>query len=292
MRPVVKWAGGKRRLTGRLLSLMPDGDFHTYAEPFCGGAAMFFALAAEERKRFKKAILADKNEELMALYRAIQKDVESLIARVRKYSDEHLELDPEKRRAHYNDVRDTRTARMSDVNRGARLIFLNKTCFNGLWRVNRAGRNNVPFGRYANPRILDTKVLRAASVALSGVDLRVADFGEVARDLSSGDFAYFDPPYVPVSKTSNFTAYAADGFGPKEQERLADLMGELGERGVCAMLSNASSPETQALYSKFRRETIPAARLINSDVTKRGNVDELVVMNYPAPAAACPKAAS
>jgi DNA adenine methylase len=208
--------------------------------------------------------------------------------RVKKYSDKHLALDLEGRRAHYYDVRDQSMCKASDADRGARLIFINKTCFNGLWRVNASGKLNVPFGRYTNPRILNAEVLRAASVALSGVDLRVADFDGAVADLSRGDFVYFDPPYVPVSKTANFTAYAADGFGPKEQQRLADLMSELGARGVRAMLSNASSSVTRELYGKFHVETLAVARHINSDATKRGNVDELVVMNYPASASSQP----
>jgi DNA adenine methylase len=283
MRPVVKWAGGKRRLVERLMLLMPLGSFNTYAEPFCGGAAMFFALALEERKRFKKAILADKNEELIALYRAIQSDVESLVVHVKEYSDRHLELDGTGRTAHYYDVRATNPAKWSDVERGARLLFLNKTCYNGLWRVNASGKNNVPFGRYEHPRILDEEALRAASVALAGVDLRVADFASVAAELSRGDFAYFDPPYVPISKTANFTAYAADGFGPNDQARLANWMGELADRRVCAMLSNAWSKQTCVLYNKFRVKTIPAMRVINSNTKKRGHVKEMVVMNYPVP---------
>ncbi|MCL2779316.1 MAG: Dam family site-specific DNA-(adenine-N6)-methyltransferase [Polyangiaceae bacterium] len=292
MRPVIKWAGGKRRLVERLMLLMPPGSFNTYAEPFCGGAAMFFALAAEERKRFKKAILVDKNEDLIALYRAIQSDVESLVVRVKKYSDKHLKLDPAGRSSHYYDVRAANPAKLSDPARGARLLFLNKTCYNGLWRVNASGKNNVPFGRYATPRILDVETLRAASVALAGVDLRVADFASVAAELSSGDFAYFDPPYVPVSKTSNFTAYAVDGFGPNDQTRLASLMGELADRRVFAMLSNAWSEQTCALYNKFRMETIAARRNINSNTKKRGDVEEMVVMNYPAPACSMQKASN
>ncbi|MDB4937146.1 MAG: Methyl-directed repair adenine methylase, partial [Labilithrix sp.] len=281
-RPVVKWAGGKSRLLDRLMKRLPAGRFPTYAEPFCGGAAMFFALAAEPKRRFDRALLADKNEELVELYRAIKTDVESLIDRVRGYQDDHFRLDDEKRRAHFYDVRALETATMKTIERGARLLFLNKTCFNGLWRVNASGRFNVPFGKYARPRILDVEGLRAAHEALSLADVQVADFADVTKKLKAGDFAYFDPPYVPVSKTANFTAYASDRFGPEEQERLADELAALKKRRVNAMLSNAATLESRALYLSrgFVVDDIQAARAINSDPSKRGDVTELVVTTY------------
>lgn len=285
-RPIVKWAGGKARLVERLLALMPSGTFDTYAEPFCGGAAMFFALGNESRRRFRRAILSDKNEELIALYRAIQCDVGRLVDRLATYSDRHLSLDPEGRRAHYYEVRETSTRGMSDVERGARLIFLNKTCFNGLFRVNASGQFNVPFGRYRSPRILDAETLAAAHRVLQGVELRLADFAEITEDLSRGDFVYFDPPYVPLSKTANFTAYAASRFDEHEQRRLADTLEHLRVRGVRAMLSNTCSGVTRELYGRNKRlamTTISVPRSINSDPTKRGDVDELVVMNYTSP---------
>lgn len=285
-RPIVKWAGGKARLVERLLALMPPGTFDTYAEPFCGGAAMFFALGNETRRRFRRAILSDKNEELIALYRAIQSDVGRLVDRLAAYRDEHLPLDLEGRRAHYYEVREASTRGLSDVERGARLIFLNKTCFNGLWRVNASGQFNVPFGRYLRPRILDAEALSMAHRALQGVELRLSDFAEVASELSRGDFVYFDPPYVPLSKTANFTAYAASRFDEHEQERLADTLEALRVRGVRAMLSNTCSDVTRELYGRNKRlvmTTISVPRSINSDPTKRGDVDELVVLNYTSP---------
>jgi DNA adenine methylase len=285
MRPVVKWAGGKTRLLDRLLSRLPKGRFATYAEPFCGGGAMFFALSAEPRRRFDRALLADKNAELVSLYQAIKSDVETLIDRLRGYQDDHLALDLEGRRAHFYEVRAASTAKMSTVERGARLLFLNKTCFNGLWRVNAAGLFNVPFGKYTTPRILDVDVLRAAHEALAVATIRLADFSEITKKLEKNDFVYFDPPYVPVSKTSNFTAYASDRFGPEEQERLATELERLSRKGVRAMLSNAATKESVKLYKKhgFTVETIRAARMINSDGKKRGDVDELVVTTYAAP---------
>ena len=278
----MKWAGGKSRLLDRLMKRLPAGRFATYAEPFCGGGAMFFALAAEPERRFERALLADKNAELVSLYQAIKKNVEPLIDRLRGYQDDYLRLDDDDRRKHFYAVRALTTDAMTTVERGARLLFLNKTCFNGLWRVNAAGQFNVPFGKYASPRILDVDVLRAAHEALSVADVRLADFSEITKELRRGDFVYFDPPYVPVSKTANFTAYASARFGPAEQERLASELAILRKRGVSAMLSNASTDEMRTLYEGhgFFVDTIQAARAINSDPSKRGDVSELVVTTY------------
>jgi DNA adenine methylase len=264
------------------MTRLPAGRFAQYAEPFCGGGAMFFALAAEPRRRFDHALLADKNAELVALYQAIKGDVESLIDRLRAYRDQHLRKNDVKRREHFYEVRALTTTNMTPVERGARLLFLNRTCFNGLWRVNASGRFNVPFGKYTTPKILDAEVLRAAHGALADATIRLADFSDVTSALGAGDFAYFDPPYVPVSKTASFTAYAADGFGPREQERLAAELATLKARRVKAMLSNAATKESIALYQRhgFVVHAIRAARAINSDPKKRGDVDELVVTTY------------
>jgi DNA adenine methylase len=261
---------------------LPAGRFKTYAEPFCGGGAMFFALSAEPKRRFERALLSDKNEELVALYLAIQSDVEKLIDRVRAYSDAHFQRNDEERREHFYRVRKLDTAKMDNVERGARFLFLNKTCFNGLWRVNAAGRFNVPFGTYANPKILDVEGLRAAHEALKLAEVRRADFAELTKELEAGDFVYFDPPYVPVSRTANFTAYASDRFGPEEQARLAKELVVLKKRCVNAMLSNAATEESRALYQRpgLYVDTIQAARAINSDPSKRGDVTELVVTTY------------
>jgi DNA adenine methylase len=279
-RPVVKWAGGKAKLAERLVAWMPE-KIETYVEPFCGGGAVFFRLAGEQPRRFDRAILADKNEHLIALYTAIQTRVDELIEALGKLAKTHLALGPEEREAHFYKIRNREVSASDLVARGARLLFLNKTCFNGLWRENAAGKNNVPFGRYAKPKILDVDALRAAHRALDGVKLKIADFGKVTEKLKRGDFVYFDPPYVPVSKTANFTSYAKDGFGPDEQARLRDLLKRLHARGVRAMLSNARTPETEALYRDFEWQPVPMARSINSDPNKRGDVEELVVFNHP-----------
>jgi DNA adenine methylase len=266
--PIVKWAGGKTRLLPALRRLIP-AKIATYVEPFAGGAALFYELANEGL--FERAILADRNADLVACYRAVRDDVERLIVALGAYKyDKDL----------FYEVRDRDPSKLDDFERGARFLFLNRTCFNGLWRVNASGKFNVPFGRYKNPRIIDHAGLRAASAALAKAEVRNADFADVVRKLRPGDFAYFDPPYVPISKTSDFTAYAEGGFGPEDQERLVATFRELEARGVPAMISNADTDETRALYKGFAVHQVEAPRTINADPSKRGFTTELIVLNF------------
>jgi len=269
----VTWAGGKTMLLGELRSRVPT-HVRTYAEPFAGGAALFFALEEDASHTFERAVLADQNEDLIACYRAVRDDVEAIIAALSAFRYDEEE---------FYRVREEEPSGLSDAARGARLIFLNKTCFNGLWRVNRKGKFNVPFGRYTNPKIVDAEGLRAASRALAKADLRVADFGEVTKGLEPGDFVYFDPPYVPVSKSASFTAYAQGGFGPAEQDRLAAELGTLKARGVLAMLSNADTEGTRELYRDHAIHPVTAARSINSKSAARGKVGEIIVTSWGAP---------
>ena len=175
------------------------------------------------------------------------------------------------------------TTKLSDVARAARFIFLNRTCYNGLWRVNASGKFNVPFGRYKNPRILDEDGLRRASTLLRDVVIAEKDFAEVTRNLKKGDFVYLDPPYVPLSKTAAFTAYASKGFGTKDQERLLRELVRLRARGVNAVLSNADTPQTRKLYEDFACHVATMPRSINSNATKRGAAAELIVTSWGEP---------
>ncbi|MDX2054698.1 MAG: DNA adenine methylase [Polyangiaceae bacterium] len=262
---MLKWAGGKTQLLGEILPLLPE-RVNTYYEPFMGGAAVFFELAAQNR--FKKAVLSDKNRELVAVYRALQEDVEKLISRLTDMQDQHSE-------AFYYAVRaSTPKDRFA---RAARLMYLNKTGYNGLYRVNSKGGFNVPFGRYKNPKICDAGNLRACALLLQKAEIRNLDFEEVCREAKKGDAIYLDPPYVPVSKTSNFTSYHADSFALEEHERLSKLFSQLARRGISAVLSNSSTPETQALYEDFRYRLVRARRSINSNGGGRGVVEELLV---------------
>lgn len=267
MRPIVKWAGGKTRLIASLMPHVPK-RIKTYAEPFAGGAALFFSLS-EAPQRFERAILCDRNEELVACYRAVQKNVDAVIDALGAYRyDKKL----------YYATRERDPARMSETERAARLIFLNRTCYNGLWRVNAKGKFNVPFGRYRDPRICDPDGLRAAARALAGTTIHHGDFTSATRELGAGDFVYFDPPYVPVSKTADFTSYAAGGFGAEDQARLVGEIKRLRRAGARVVLSNADTPETRVLYKDFRTHSVLAPRPINSDKSKRGPARELVVV--------------
>jgi DNA adenine methylase len=265
--PFLKWAGGKRQLLPRILDLVP-ARIDTYYEPFLGGGAVFFALAA--RGVFRTAVLGDANPDLIACYAAIRDDVDGVIAVLRgpRYRN---------RRELYYRVRGQDPGALTPAERAARLIYLNRCGFNGLYRVNSKGQFNVPFGRYTRPKICDEPRLRAASRVLAGVRLVCEDFETVMARARRGDFVYLDPPYVPVSRTASFTAYAARSFGAAEQERLADGLRELARRKVSALLSNSDCGATRRLYHGLDIDAVWARRSINSVATARGSVGELLV---------------
>jgi DNA adenine methylase len=260
-RPFVKWAGGKRQLWDQLQPLLP-ANFKRYYEPFAGGAAVFFALGRTD------AVLADMNAELMNVYTAVRDEVDGVIAELQKYRYGAT---------HYYRAREANLGKMTSPQRAARTIYLNRTGYNGLYRVNRAGKFNVPMGRHTNPTLCDGENLRACARALQGVDLRVQDFEAAAGGARAGDLVYFDPPYVPVSDTADFTSYVPGGFGADEQRRLADLFARLAGRGVHVVLSNSDTPTVRKLYAGFRIQKVMAARFINSRGSRRGKVGEVVV---------------
>lgn len=266
--PFLKWAGGKSQLLPQFQRFFPK-KFGRYYEPFLGGGAVFFSLAP------RTATLSDTNEELINAYQVVRNSVEELIAVLRRrFSQKNDE-------ENYYRIRDEMDlSRLTDVERAARLIYLNKTCFNGLYRVNRSGRFNVPFGNYSNPKICDDVNLRRASTELASASLRVCDFEEAVFKAKRGDFVYFDPPYAPLSPTSSFTSYTKDDFGETEQRRLAHVFRELDKRGVHVMLSNSPKPFIIELYRGFHTELVKATRAINSNGNGRGVIDELLVMNF------------
>lgn len=270
--PILKWAGGKSRLLKQYAPLLPD-EFGTYYEPFAGGAALFFYL--QNRGRLTKAKLGDSNAELVNCYRVVRDDVEALITLLAEHKQLHS-------KEHYYAIRalDRQTEQpLTPIERAARVIYLNKTCFNGLWRVNSKGQFNVPVGSYKNPPILDADNLRAASEALKEADLMHGDFRAQVGEAQPGDFVYFDPPYVPLNATANFTSYTADDFTLEDQRDLADLFATLDKRGCHVMLSNSDTPLVRELYTGFCIETVQANRAINSKASKRGPISELVVTN-------------
>lgn len=267
--PVLKWAGGKRQLLAEILPWLPN-RIATYYEPFIGGGAVFFALANE--RRFERAVIGDRNPALIDVYTSIRDRLGELVTRLEAHGAHATDAD------YYYQVRGTATSAWTPVERAARILFLNKTCFNGLYRVNRKGEFNVPFGRYANPKVCNVEVLEAASRALQGVEIVNADFGTLADRTKRGDAIYFDPPYVPVSSTSSFTAYDSNVFGAAEHQRLVKVYRSCLEKGVAAVLSNSDCKETRALYHGLDAITVYATRAINSKGLKRGKVSELLVV--------------
>jgi DNA adenine methylase len=271
-RPFLKWAGGKTQLLSRLESLFPPaGSFTRYLEPFLGSGAVFFRV--RQRCAPREVILADGNEDLILAYRRIQQDVEGVIDLLERHRRRHG-------REHYYRVRSRRPAALSPAARAARLIYLNKTCFNGLYRVNAQGGFNVPMGRYENPPILDAANLRSVARALRGVHLKAAHFRATLDYARKGDFLYFDPPYHPLSATASFTSYMNGSFRERDQEELAEVYGVLSERGCRVMLSNSDAGLIRRLYGGYDIHPVSARRSINSNAARRGPVAELVILNY------------
>jgi DNA adenine methylase len=277
-RPFIKWAGGKGQLLAELSQRLPR-RFRNYHEPFVGGAALFFHLYNSGQLR-ASATLSDYNPELILCYQVLRDDVESLIEVLKQHATHRLDGE------YFLQIRgwDRQPGfeQRSRVERAARTIFLNRTCYNGLYRLNNKGQFNAPFGYYKNPLICDPENMRAASRALARIDLRVEDFGAVGERAEPGDLVYFDPPYVPMSATSSFTHYTGQTFGPEDQRRLARLFDSLMERGVYVMLSNSHTPLSRELYAAHAVSTsvVLASRKINCDGRKRGNVEELIVCGY------------
>jgi len=266
-RPFLRWAGGKTKLLPELLSRVP-ATFKTYYEPFLGGGALFFALQP------KKAVLSDANPDLVRTYLAVRDDVEKVVYLLQ----EHARLHEKHGIDHYIAVRAVCSYSMEDFSCAARMIYLNKTCFNGLWRVNKSGQFNVPMGKFKNPpTICDEENLHACSRALSDVEICCSDFKASCEGIEREDFAYLDPPYVPLSKMSDFTSYTKEGFGSKDQETLAETVRKLDAQGAHFLLSNAGSPKVKELYTGFKIDEVFMRRNINSKANSRGHVVEYLV---------------
>jgi DNA adenine methylase len=278
VKPVLKWAGGKRQLLVPILQFVERSfpeRIEKFYEPFAGGAAVFFALAS--RQKFNHAKLTDMNADLIRVYTELRDNADAVIAELEKLAA--LELSKETYYLVREKVRAKRPGK--DSARAARLIYLNRTGYNGLYRVNSSGEFNVPYGSYKNPRILDRPRLLAAAEALQGVELAVEDFELSCKKAKRGDFVYFDPPYVPVSKTASFAAYHSVAFTSAEHARLAETFARLSKLGVATLLSNSYTPETRELYREFVTEKVQATRAINSNATRRGAVPELLVLSEP-----------
>ncbi|HEX4450716.1 MAG TPA: DNA adenine methylase [Kofleriaceae bacterium] len=263
--PVIKWVGGKTKLLPELLARMP-AQLGRYYEPFVGGAALFFRVAPA------RAVLNDSNPDLVGLYRTIAVDADAVIKRLEAHRTKHDERHYYATRERWNHSHGAWT----EAERAATFIYLNKTCFNGLWRVNRAGDFNVPIGRYADPPICVPAALHAAQTVLSRAVLREGQYNAAVADAERGDFVYFDPPYDPVTPTASFTSYTAGAFGPDQQRELAETARELVARGCKVMLSNSDTPFVRSIYKGFRVDRVKCSRAINSNAAKRGEVDEVI----------------
>ena len=272
-RPFLKWVGGKGQLLGNLLAQVDRAaPFGRYHEPFVGGGALFFELVRTDRIDRKRAYLSDNNERLIDAYQAVKQDVDTVIAHLLHHRERHSE-------EYYYTMR---AAVPDDLyERAARIIYLNKTCYNGLFRENSRGEFNVPFGRYKNPNICDEPNLRAASLALSRANVYARSFAAVVQHAKPGDLVYFDPPYHPVSKTASFTAYDKAGFGIEAQERLAEVAHALHKKGVKFLLSNSYTGLIRTLYDPhFEVERVYATRQVNSRADRRGKVSEALIRNF------------
>lgn len=269
--PIVKWAGGKRQLLDDITPLLPS-DITSYCEPFLGGGAVLFSIQP------RKAIVNDLNADLITVYEVVRDDVDALISSLRThintpgyfYTIRNVDRDKEAYR------------KMSKVEIASRLIYLNKTCYNGLYRVNQAGEFNTPYGRYKNPNIVNEPALRAVHDYFMNNDISFfhEDFSVILDKAEKGTFVYLDPPYDPVSETASFTGYHKGGFDRREQIRLKECCDRLTERGIQFMLSNSATGFIKDLYNGYTITTVKAKRAVNNDASKRGEIDEVIIRNY------------
>lgn len=269
--PVVKWVGGKRQLLPQILPLIPK-RMTAYCEPFLGGGAVLFALQP------KRALVNDLNQDLITVYRVIKEDADALIEHLSRH-----ENTPE----YFYRIRDLDRdkeayAALSDVEKASRLLYLNKTCYNGLFRVNASGAFNSPYGHYRRPNIVNEQTIRGVSRYFNSCDITFfsGDFASVLEQVPKGGFVYLDPPYDPVSDTASFTGYNRGGFGREEQVRLKECCDALTARGVKFLLSNSATPFIRELYDSYRVSIVQARRAVNSVASRRGAIEEVLVRNY------------
>ena len=269
--PVLKWVGGKRQLLESLTPLLPK-NITTYCEPFVGGGSLLFNLQP------KTVFVNDINRELIGVYRVIKDNVEELISELQTFKNES---------DYFYDVRDwdrnkTMYEARTAVEKAARILYLNKTCFNGLFRVNNAGEFNSPFGNYRNPNIVNAPTLRAVNAYLNSATVHITsnDYADALKELPKNTFVYIDPPYDPVSDTANFTGYSRGGFSRADQIGLRTACDEFNAKGIKFMLSNSATDFIKEQYSAYNITLVKAKRMINSNSNKRGEVDEVVVRNY------------
>jgi len=277
VKPILKWVGGKRQLLDGIMPLI-DINCSTYVEPFVGGAAVLFAMQP------KKAIINDFNEELINVYKVIKVHPDKLIKKLEVHKKNNAEFASE----YFYQIRELDRSeqyhKLDDIERAARIIFLNKTCFNGLYRVNSAGQFNSPYGKYKNPNIADSTTIKAISNYLNKNKVKIlqGDYKDALKGLRKGSFVYFDPPYMPISSSSSFTGYTEGGFSEKKQEELRDECIKLHKKGIRFLQSNSACTKIEELYndkSIFKIVKVKAKRNINSNGEKRGEINEVLIYN-------------
>ena len=270
--PFLKWAGGKRQLMPEIREMLPDGvTTHPYYEPFIGGGALFFELLP------KRAVINDYNEELINVYTAIRDNPSALIEDLKRHkntAEYFYKIRAIDRQPLFRNL--------TKIERASRIIYLNKTCYNGLYRVNNAGEFNSPFGRYKNPNIVNEPVIKAVSKYLNSSQIQISscDYALILKDIPTDSFVYLDPPYHPISESSSFTGYVQGGWDEGEQLRLRDVCNRLSERGIKFLLSNSASDFIREIYSDYNIHIVQAKRSVNSNSSRRGQVDEFLIRNY------------
>lgn len=299
-KPILKWAGGKSQLMEVINNNLPNdfksGNIKKFAEPFMGGGAVYFYLA--EKYNIEEAYISDMNIELILLYKTVQKNVDKLILQLKYFSDEYYKRDEEERQLFFYEIREEFNSNLNTINfneindettnRVSQLIFLNKTCFNGLFRVNKKGFFNVPFGRYKKPKILDIDNLKLASSLLKNATISHSCYSQIPKKFLEDTFIYFDPPYRPLNQTSSFTAYSKYDFNDLHQEELANFYKQISKnKNLYLLLSNSDPKNTDenddffdSLYKDFDIKRVEANRMINSNSSKRGKITELLIKNY------------
>lgn len=275
-RPFLKWVGGKGQLLGAISPLFPT-DFGSFYEPFAGGGAVFFHLLPET------AHINDINKKLITTYRIIKQSPAELIQSLKEIEVEYLALSEAKRKDYFLKKRSLFNEENNlDLDIATLMVFLNKTCFNGMYRENSRGEFNVPFGRYINPKICDEDNIQLCSKVLKKVKLTSTSYTDTVSGAKRGDFVYLDPPYDPISDTSSFTSYSSNSFDKKDQIYLMDLFTELDKRGCYVMLSNSATDFIKDIYKGYNFYLVKARRSINSKGANRGTIDEIVITNYKA----------
>lgn len=272
IKPFTKWIGGKRQLLNEIEKLLPD-SYNTYYEPFVGGGALFFHLQP------KNAVINDMNSDLILSYKAIKEDLDNIVEEL-EHHKKHNSKDYFLNLRSYD--RDERIESLSNTQKAARIMYMLRVCFNGMYRVNSKNQFNVPYGKYKNPKIVDEPLLENISEYLNSSNILILneDFEEVVKMCKSGDFVYFDPPYIPLNETSSFTHYTNEGFSYEDQLRLRRVFSELSKKNVYCMLSNSYSQMTLELYKEFNIHEVKAKRSINSVASKRGKISEVIITNY------------